>query len=302
MAVKLKEEILRLKKERNAIILAHYYENDEVKDVADEVGDSFYLSKIAKNCSENTILFCGVKFMGESAKILSPNKKVLMPLETSLCPMADMIKASDIENLKKQHPKAKVVCYINSSALVKAVSEVCCTSSNAVKVVSKLDAEEVIFVPDKNLGSYVKERVKDKNIILWDGYCYVHNNLKAEKLLCLKNQFKDAKVLAHPECNKEIRDLADFIGSTGGMLKFAKETNYHKYIVVTEVGIIYDLKKACPNKEFISLDCMVCRDMKKTTLEDVYKALKEMKYEVNLNDDIIKRANNSLENMLLLGR
>ncbi|MFD3158589.1 quinolinate synthase NadA [Haloimpatiens sp. FM7330] len=298
----LKKEILRLKEEKNAIVLAHYYQRDEVKDIADKVGDSFYLSRAAKNCSQDVIVFCGVKFMAESAKILSPQKKVLLTEHEALCPMAAMANAKDVEEIKKKYPNAKVVCYINSTAEVKSVSDVCCTSSNAVKIVENLDGEEIIFLPDENLGQYVQKQVPHKKIILWNGFCCVHYRVESKDVLDVKNKYKGAKILVHPECSNEVRNLADFIGSTGQIINYFNDTDFEKYIVVTEKGVIHEMGKLSKRKKIIPIESMTCVNMKKTTLKSVYESLIDMKYEINLNEDVINKAKNSLENMLILGR
>lgn len=302
MSENLSSEIIRLKKERNAVVLAHYYQLPEVQEIADYVGDSYYLSKIAKDSSENTIVFCGVKFMAESAKILSPEKTILLPSLEAGCPMANMATAHSLLELKAKHPKAKVVCYINSTAEVKAVSDVCCTSSNALKIVQSIDADEIIFVPDKNLGAYIAEQVKDKKMILWDGFCVTHNKIHSEEVLSLKNFYKDIKVLVHPECAKEVRDLADFLGSTGEIISYATENSAKDYLVVTELGVVHELQKRNPNKNFYTLERMVCPNMKRTSLENVYEALRDLKHEINVEENIRIQAYKSLENMHLLGR
>lgn len=299
----LKEEIVRLKKEKNAIIVAHYYQREEVQNIADAVGDSYYLSKVAKDCSENIIVFCGVKFMAESAKILSPEKTVLLPAINAGCPMADMADAEEVMELKAKHPHAKVVCYINSSAEVKAVSDVCCTSSNALKIVKSIKEDEIIFVPDKNLGSYIQEQVPEKKIILWNGFCITHKKVRTEEVLKTKELYSDIKVLVHPECEKEVRDLADFIGSTGEIIDYASKSSDKKFLIVTEEGVIYKLKKDNPDKQFfMPSGGMMCVNMKKTTLQDVYDSLNKMQYEIKLNEDVREKAYNALINMHMLGR
>lgn len=251
MKTNLKTKINHLKKERNTIILAHYYQRPEVQDIADAVGDSYYLSKIAKNCSESTILFCGVKFMAESAKILSPNKTVLLPVIEAGCPMADMISKKDVLNLRKTHPDANVVCYINSSADVKSVSDVCCTSSNAINIIKNLPEKKIIFIPDKNLGEYIQSQIPDKELILWKGFCITHKKVELEEIKKIKNLHTNIKVLCHGECEKEIRNASDFIGSTGDIIKFATESNDKKFLIVTEEGVLHQLKIKNPEKKFL---------------------------------------------------
>lgn len=301
MSQYLNEEIMKLKKSKNAIILAHYYQVPEIQDVADFVGDSFELSKRAKENDADVIVFCGVRFMAESAKILSPNKKVLLPVREAGCPMADMAAAQQIIDMKKEYPRAKVVTYVNSSVEAKAVSDVCCTSSNAIKIVKNIDAEEIIFAPDKNLGSYVQEHVPEKKIILWKGHCCVHDRISREDVFRGKEEGNTAEILVHPECRKEIRDLANYIGSTSGIINYASKSEHDKFLIVTEEGVLHKLRKENAHKEFLSLRGMTCKNMKKTSLDDVYWSLDEMKYEINIDEEIRKKAAKALENMLVLG-
>ncbi|MGV8979829.1 quinolinate synthase NadA [Clostridium sp.] len=299
----LKEKIKRLKVEKNALIIAHYYENDDIQEIADFVGDSYYLSKIAKESTKNIIVFCGVKFMAESAKILSPEKTVLLPNIDAGCTMADMINGQDVRELKKDHPKAKVICYINSTAEVKAESDICCTSSNALKIINQLDGDEIIFIPDKNLGEYINEKAQVANMILWNGFCCVHEFVNVEEIMKVKNSDSDIKILVHPECNREIRKLADFIGSTGEIIKFATEDNGEKYMIVTEEGILHELKNKNPNKQFITTKTpMICKNMKKTTLEDVYNSLRSNQYEITLDEDLRRAAEKCLNAMHEMAR
>ena len=258
------KSILELKGKRNARILAHYYQRPEIQEIADDVGDSFYLSKVAKDCKEETIVFCGVRFMAESAKILSPEKRVLIPNHDAGCPMADMATAEAVLNLKERYPKAKVVTYINSSTEVKAVSDVCCTSSNAMDIIKGIDEDEIIFVPDRNLGSYVQEKFPDKKIILWDGFCITHEKINKEEVQRAKELHPGIKVLVHPECNREVRNAADFIGSTGEIIRYATGNDNEEYLIVTEEGVIHELQKRNPDKKFyIPGGSMVCPNMKK---------------------------------------
>lgn len=298
----IRDEILKLKREKGAIILAHYYQIPEVQDIADAVGDSYYLSKIAKNCGENTIVFCGVKFMAESAKILSPEKKVILPVMEAGCTMADMASVEGVSELKKKHPKAKVVCYINSSAEVKAVSDVCCTSSNALNIIKNIKEDEIIFLPDKNLGSYIQEQIPEKKIILWDGFCIIHERIKKEEILKFRKEHEEIIIVVHPECNKEIREEADFIGSTGEIINFVNNSQGKKFLIVTEEGVIHQLKKHNPEKEFYTpYGSMICPSMKITTLEQLYESLLNMKNVVEIDEDLRIKAYNSLENMHKLG-
>jgi quinolinate synthase len=292
------EKIKELKDKKNAVILVHNYQRGEVQDIADYLGDSLGLSGEAHETDAEMIVFCGVKFMAETAKILSPEKKVLMPREEAGCPMANMVTPDDVLAMRKEHPNAKVVSYVNTNADVKALTDVCCTSANAVKVVKNIDADEIIFLPDKNLGSYVK-RFTDKKIILWNGFCYVHERISKEEVLQAKNKFSEALLLVHPECRPEIIDIADEVLSTSGMIKFAKSSSAKSFLIGTEEGILYRLKKENPNKEFHSAGTpKICSNMKLTHLEDVYNALNEEKYEINLPEDIISASKKSLEAML----
>lgn len=299
----LKDKIQQLKVEKNALILAHYYENDDIQEIADFVGDSYYLSKVGKECNEQTIVFCGVKFMAESAKILSPEKTVLLPNIDAGCTMADMINAEDVQELKKEHPGAKVICYINSTAEVKAESDICCTSSNALKIINNLEKEKIIFIPDKNLGEYINEKVQDKDMILWNGFCCVHEFVSVQEILEVKNGDNSIKILVHPECNRDIRALADFIGSTGEIIKFATEDTGEKYMIVTEEGILYELKNKNPHKEFITPKTpMICNSMKRTTLEDVYACLMNKQYEITLDENVRQAAQKCLNAMHEMAR
>lgn len=297
------KEIQKLKKEKNAIILAHYYQRPEIQEIADFVGDSYYLSKIGKDCDEQTIVFCGVKFMAESAKILSPQKTVLLPAYDAGCPMADMAVAEDVLKLKEEHPNAKIVCYINSTTEVKAVSDVCCTSSNAVKIIQNIDADEIIFLPDKNLGSYIQEQVPEKKMILWSGFCITHRRINLEEIKKAKDSIEDLVVLAHPECEKEVRDIADFVGSTLEIINYATSSDKTNFLIGTEEGILHELKKRNPNKKFYTpRGGIMCVNMKKTVLPDVYNALLNNQHEIHVNEDIRVKAYESLAKMHILGR
>lgn len=297
------EEIQNLKRERNAIILAHYYQPNEIQEIADYVGDSYYLSEIARDSIEDTIVFCGVKFMGESAKILSPNKTILMPNLDAGCAMADMINEEQIIEFKNKYKDAYTVCYINSSARVKAHCDVAVTSSSAIDILNNIDNKQILFLPDKNLGEYIAENFKDKEFILWDGCCKYHNNIDLNDIHKLKKMYPNAKVLVHPECRKQIRDIADYIGSTTGIINYATKSDYKDYIIATEEGVLYELKKKNPKKNFyIPGGNISCKDMKKTTLENLYDTLLNMNNEVNLDEKISKNALQCLENMHLLAK
>lgn len=298
----IRDEILKLKKEKGAIILAHYYQIPEIQEIADYVGDSYYLSKIAKDCEENIIVFCGVKFMAESAKILSPEKMVILPVMEAGCVMADMATEEGLAKLKEEHPNAKVVCYINSSTEVKVLSDVCCTSSNAENIINNLEEKEIIFLPDRNLGSYIQEKTPDKKFILWNGFCIVHEAIQKEEILRLKNEHEGILTVAHPECSKEIRDISDFIGSTSEIINFVNNSSNKKFIIITEEGVLHQLRKNGEEKEFyIPYGKMVCRNMKMTTLKDLYESLLKMENKIEIDEDLRLKAYNSLKNMHKLG-
>lgn len=292
------DEIKNLKKEKNALILAHYYQRDEVQDIADYVGDSYYLSKIAMNSPEQAIIFCGVKFMAESAKILSPNKKVYLPNSDAGCPMADMADVQSLAKLKEKYPNALVVSYINSNTDVKALCDVCVTSSSALNIMKNIPNEEIIFLPDKNLGEYIAEQFPNKKFYLWDGYCITHKKVKKETVQALKDLRPLAEVLVHPECEKEIRDMANFLGSTGEIIDYSVSSPKDEFIVLTESGVLHEMKKRSPHKKFyVPGTTMTCINMKKTTLEDIYITLKEETNEIILDEDVRMKAYKALENM-----
>ena len=292
------DKILRLKRERNAVILAHNYVLPEIQDIADFAGDSLGLSQQAAQTDADVIIFCGVHFMAETAKILSPEKTVILPDKTAGCPMADMITADDLAKMKQQYPEALVVCYVNSTAEVKAMSDYCCTSGNAVELVGKLpDNKEIIFVPDRYLGSFVKERT-GKNIILYPGYCPTHAKIGADNLCTLKSAHPSAEILAHPECPEPTRQVADKLLSTGQMLAYAKQSHTQKFIIATEPGIIHALQKQNPSKQFINGCEAVCFNMKKITLDKLLYSLENMVYEITVPEDIAVKARISLDRML----
>ncbi|MCM8796473.1 MAG: quinolinate synthase NadA [Candidatus Omnitrophica bacterium] len=295
----LESKIRELKKKRNAVILAHNYQLPEVQDVADYCGDSLELSRIAAKTEAKVIVFCGVHFMAETASILSPDKKVIVPDINAGCPMANMITVEDLRKLKRQHPKAVVVGYVNTSAEVKAELDYCCTSTNAVAVVNALkDKEEIIFVPDKYLADYVSKQTKRK-LIWWNGFCPTHVKILPEDLKRKKRFHPFAKVMAHPECLPGVLLMADKVLSTSQMVKFVKETDAKELIVGTEVGLIYRLKKDNPTKEFYpASERAVCPNMKRTTQEKILWALEELKEEVRVSDEIRKRAKRAIDRML----
>lgn len=294
----LTERILRLKKQRNAVILAHNYQLGEVQDIADFVGDSLELSRTAAKTEADVIVFCGVHFMAEIASILCPDKISLLPDANAGCPMADMITVESLREKKKHHPGTTVVCYVNSSAAVKAESDICCTSANAIKVVESLDAEEILFIPDQYLGHYISTKVK-KRIILWPGFCSTHIRIQPQDIIALRQEYPQAKVLIHPECRPEVIALADEVLSTSGMCKFANETDARELIIGTEIGIIHRLKKENHDKKFIpASDQAICPRMKLITLENVLWALEDMTTEIKVPEEIRLKAKATVDNML----
>ena len=301
MTNQLSEKILKLKKEKNAIILAHLYQIPEVQEIADYVGDSYYLSQVARDAKEDLIIFCGVKFMAESAKVLSPEKTVILPAPNAGCPMADMAEVEDVEEMIKKYPDAFKVCYINSSYEVKALCDASVTSSSALKIMKNIPNKQILFLPDQNLGGYISEFFPEKEFILWKGFCPTHHRITAEDIIKAKEEHPNVKVLSHPECSKEVRDLSDYIGSTSGIINYATECEDKEFIIATEEGVLHQLKKKNPNKKFYFPEMMVCPNMKKTGLQDVYDALDGKREEVILDEEIRKKALTSLENMHKLG-
>lgn len=298
--MELVEKIGRLKKERNAVILAHNYQIPEVQDIADYVGDSLGLSVQASKTTADVIVFCGVYFMAETAKILSPERIVLIPDEKAGCPMADMITADQLRKLKAEHPRAKVLCYVNTTAAVKAECDICCTSGNAEQVVREAfrSEDEIIFAPDQYLAHYVSMQV-GRDFISWKGFCPTHARILPEDILAQRKRHPEARVIVHPECTAGVTGLADHVLSTGGMLRYARETNEREFIVCTETGILHRLKKENPEKSFYPVsERAVCPNMKLTSLEKVLWSLEEMQYEVTVPDDIMNQARKSLQRML----
>lgn len=324
MVENLIEEILRLKSERRALILSHNYQRPEVQDIADFVGDSLELSRIASGIECDVIIFCGVHFMAESASILSPDKIVLLPELEATCPMAAMITVGEprkvwktfpgyeiqptfvfphdftLMDIKAQYPEVPVVAYVNTTADVKAESNICCTSANVVKVIDSLPEERVICIPDRNLSAWAQKNT-GKKIISWDGFCHVHDRVTKEDVYKARKEYPDALLMAHPECRLEVLEIADHVTSTSGMLRFAKSSEAKKFIVGTEIGLIHRLKKENPEKEFYPLrKDMVCPNMKKTTLKSVLHSLKEMRHIIKVEEDIRVRAKEALDRMLRL--
>ncbi|NOX71702.1 MAG: quinolinate synthase NadA [Candidatus Micrarchaeota archaeon] len=293
------DRIKSLKKEKNAVILVHNYQRPEIYEIADFIGDSLELSRKAAETKADIIVFCGVRFMAETAKILSPEKTVLLPDKDAGCQMANMVTADDVRRLKSENPKIPVVSYVNTTAEVKAESDICCTSANAVKIVESLNSESVIFVPDINLGSYVQQ-MTGKNIILAHGFCYAHMHIFPDMITGLKKHHPEAVVIAHPECRKDVRDMADEILSTGGMIKFAKESPANEFIIATESGMVERLKREIPYKTFYPVESSVCINMKKITLEKVLGSLENEQYRIEIEENVQKKAYAALMKMLNL--
>jgi len=299
------EEIKRLKSEKNAIILAHYYQTGDIQDIADFVGDSLALSQKAQSNSADIILFAGVKFMAETAKILAPEKKVLLPDMNAGCSLADSCKADDFEKFIRENPGRTVITYVNTTADIKALSDIICTSSNAVQIVESLPAgEKILFAPDRNLGNYILNKT-GRDMIIWNGTCHVHEEFSLEAILKLKKENPDAKIIVHPECELPVRMVADFIGSTSSLLQYTKTDDSKSYIVGTEPGIIHQMKKKNPNKTYIpappkdsTCGCSECSFMKLITLEKIYKTLLSEKPEILLDDNIILKAQKPIRRMM----
>lgn len=297
------QEIKALKKEKNAVILAHYYVPKEIQEIADYVGDSYYLSKLAATLPQNMICFCGVSFMGESAKALSPQKTIVMPDLSADCAMAHMSNISQIELIRQQYDDLAVVCYINSSSLLKAHADVCVTSSNALKVTKALTAHNIYFIPDQNLAHYIAKQLPEKNFIFPSGYCPIHNKIEKGDVILAKEKHPNALVLAHPECKEEVLQKADFIGSTSAILDFAKENSAIEYLIATEIGVFYELEKQNPKKKFYPIkEQQICTDMKKNTLDKIISSLKDESHEIHLSKNLQRQSSLPLEKMLLLAK
>jgi len=293
------EEIKKLKKEKNAIILAHNYQIPEVQEIADVVGDSLKLSQVAAETDHDMIIFCGVHFMAESAKVLSPDKKVILPVLEAGCPMADMVTGDDLREFKRLNPGVPVVTYVNSSADVKAESDICCTSSNAVNVVKSLGAKKILFAPDRNLGHYVQKQVPETEIMRWDGFCITHERVTVREVEASRKMRPNTPILVHPECNPAVVELADFVGSTSQIIDHVKNSDEKSFIIGTEMGILHTLRKQNPEKHFRVLSGhLTCYNMKKTMLENVYKAIKDEMFEITVPDETRQKAFEALDRML----
>lgn len=295
----LKDEIIKLKKEKNAVILGHCYQNIEIDEVADYVGDSLYLSQMAAKTNADIIVFAGVYFMAQTAKIISPNKKVLLPNMQSGCLMADMIDLKQLREFKAQHSEMPVVCYVNSTAEVKSECDICCTSSNAVKIVDSLKAKEIMFVPDTYLGKWVENQLGNVKVNTFTGFCPTHLRIKPEDIDSAREKYPNALVLAHPECHKEVCLRADYVGSTTGIMKFAMESDKKQFIIATEKGVVDRLQRDCKDKEFILIkDSIVCPNMKRNSLEDIYNVLKNETNEITVEEEMAKKALKCIDRML----
>lgn len=299
----IQEEILKLKEEKNAVILAHYYVRPEVQAIADYVGDSFYLSKVAVDLKEQTMIFCGVSFMGESAKILNPEKHVLMPDMEADCPMAHMAAAEKIQKVREEYDDLAVVCYINSTAELKRHSDVCVTSANAVQIVKALPNKNIFFIPDRNLAHYIAEQVPEKHFIYNEGFCIVHEYMEVEEIKEAKAAHPEAEVLSHPECPPAVLAMSDYIGSTTGIIKQAGITDAKEMIICTESGVLYELEKRYPDKKFYFTETLpVCRNMKKVTLEKVLHVLQTGENEIFVDEVVRQESRKPLERMLELSK
>lgn len=296
----LKDEIIKLKKEKNAVILAHCYQNVEIDEVADFVGDSLYLSQMAAKTDADIIIFAGVYFMAQTAKIISPQKRVFLPNMHSGCLMADMINLEQLREFKSKNKDVPVVCYINSTAEVKSECDICCTSSNALKIVESLNTPEILFCPDTYLGKWVEEQLNGKvKVTTYNGFCPTHMRITAEDMTNARKQYPNAKILAHPECHKEVCKLADYVGSTKQIMNYAKESDEKTFVIATEKGVVERLTRDYPEKEFILIkDNVVCPNMKCNTLEDIYEVLKNETNEIFVDEEISKKALSCIDRML----
>ena len=303
MNEEIKNEIQKLKKEKDAVILAHYYVDGEVQEIADYVGDSYYLAEIATKVPESTIVFCGVSFMGESAKILNPKKRVVMADGHADCPMAHMVDVDKIREVRKECPDVSVVCYVNSTAEIKAESDVCVTSSNALKIVKNLPNKDIFFIPDENLGRFVASQLPEKHFIFNDGFCHVHRSITAENVKKAKEVHPEAEVLVHPECTPDVVALGDYVGSTSGIIDYATASDKDVFIICTEMGVLYELKQKNPGKTFYSVGHrQFCPNMKRISLENVRDTLRDMKNQVELPEDLRLNAKKALDEMLRIAQ
>lgn len=302
MNKKIIENINKLKEQNNTVILVHNYQNPEIQDIADIIGDSLDLAMKATKTNAKNIVFCGVDFMAESAKILNPDKNVIIPDIDAKCPMIQMIKPYQLKLLMKKNPDAEVVSYINTTAEIKALSDICCTSSNGVNVVKSRSSDKIIFVPDRNLGAYIQRSILDKELILWPGICPTHHKIHKDQLLKIKELHPQAEILVHPECRPDIIDIADYTLSTNGMVNHAKKSDKKEFIIGTEKDLCYRLKRENPEKEFYEIKTAICPNMEKITLEKVLNSLKSLEPKITLDEDLMKRAKIPLQKMMTIGR
>lgn len=297
------EKIKKLKEEKDAIILAHYYTGPEVQKIADYVGDSYFLSEKAREVKEKVIVMCGVSFMGESVKLLNKNKIVLLPDMSADCPMAHMATVEKIKEMREKYEDLAVVCYVNSTAELKAYSDVCVTSANALKIAERLPNKNIFFIPDQHLARYISTKLPEKNFIFNEGWCPIHNELTKEELLKAKEKYPNAKVAIHPECPIETVELGDYVGSTSGIIKYVTESDVDEFIICTEDGVLYELQEKNPNKKFyLPKEKFQCVGMKKITLDKIINSLETLEPQVHLRDEIITEANKPLENMLEMAK
>ena len=293
------EKINKLKREKNAVILAHCYQNIEIDEVADYVGDSLYLSQMAAKTNAEIIVFAGVYFMAQTAKILSPDKKVLLPRLESGSLMADMVNLQQLREFKSKYPNIPTVCYINSTAEVKSECDICCTSSNAIKIVESLKTDKVLFLPDTYLGKWVESKLDGVEVITYPGYCPTHLRIKADDILKMREMYPEAKILTHPECHKSVTEISDYVGSTTGIMKYAKESNAKQFVIATEKGVYDRLKRDIPEKEFIMIkDNIICPNMKWHTLDDIYNALSNEEHEISVDKTLSNKALGCIDRML----
>ncbi len=296
-----KLRIEALKKEKKAVIMAHYYVEDEVQEIADYIGDSYYLSDVATKIDADVIVLCGVRFMGEGAKILNPDKKVLLPATDANCPMAHMASVEKIKEIREQYDDVAVVCYVNSIAELKAASDVCVTSANALKIVKALPNKNIFFIPDQNLAHYIADQLPEKNFIFYDGYCHVHHAVTVDEIKEAKEKWPDAPVMIHPECKPEVVALADYVGSTSGIIDYATKSEAKDFIVVTEMGVLYELRHRNPDKSFhVVGHAQVCENMKKITVDKVIRVLEQEDDEVIMDTELMDAAHKPMTRMLEL--
>jgi quinolinate synthase len=302
MDKKIIDEIIELKEKNNTIVLAHNYQIPDIQDIADIIGDSLDLAMKATKTKVKNIVFCGVDFMAESAKILNPDKNVIIPDLYAKCPMIQMIKPNQLILLKKKNPDAEVVSYINTTTEIKSLSDICCTSSNGVKVVKSRSSDKIIFVPDRNLGSYIQRSILDKELILWPGVCPTHHKIHKDQIFRLKDKHPEAEILVHPECRPEIIDIADYTLSTNGMVNHVKKSDSKEFIIGTEKDLCYRLKKENPNKKFYGIKTAICPNMKKITVEKVLNSLRYLEPEIILDKELMIKAKIPLQKMMNMGR